>query len=285
MPNPADVDRWRRTSPFAIVHFVWTTARGFADGWGRLATTFGITAVLLRYRGYLAPGIAIGILALVAVAVLRWLLFRFRIAEDRILIREGLLNRTALDIPFDRIQGINVNRRLVERAVGLVTVVVDTPGTLAAEGRLPSVHPEVADQLLRRVEAHRNPGAADEPVAETGIDKVGDEASAPSGEVGAGIHPKRVQPRARILQKLSVGDLVRFGLANPPVLLLAFLPVAFGVRLDDWLMTVLGVLDTVRNAVGGDGILGTIVTAAVFGLGVLILGLAAGIVHRVVLLV
>ena len=93
---------------------------------------------------------------------------------------------------------------------------------------------------------------------------------------------ERVQPRARILQELSVGDLVRFGLANPPALLLAFLPVALGVRLDDRVMTVLGVLDTVRNAVGGDGILGTIVTAAVFGLGVLILGLAAGIVHKVV---
>jgi len=122
-------DRWRRTSPLAIIHFVWTTARGVADGWGRVATTFGITAVLLRYRTYLAPGIAIGMSALAAVAVLRWWFFRYRIAEDRIFIREGVVNRTTLDIPFDRIQGINVNRRLVERVVGLVTVVIDTPGT------------------------------------------------------------------------------------------------------------------------------------------------------------
>lgn len=256
-PMHVSTDPWRRTSPFAIVHFVWTTARGVADGWGRVATTFGITAVLLRYRTYLAPGIAIGMSALAAVAVLRWWFFRYRIAEDRILIQEGVVNRTALDIPFDRIQGINVNRRLVERVVGLVTVVIDTPGTQAAEGHLPSVRPEVADQVLGRVEAHRGPGAAD----------------------GPDTHPEREEPEAGILQKLSAAELVRLGLANPPVLLLAILPVAYGVRLDDWVMAMFGFFDTAKTTLGGYGV-GTLVTAAVLGLGLLILGSAAGIVHK-----
>ena len=292
MPNSTDFGPWRRTSPFAIVHFVWTTAKGFADGWGRLATTFGITAVLLRYRRYLAPGIAIGMLALIAVAVLRWWFFRYRIAEDRIFIREGVLNRTALDIPFDRIQGINLNRRLVERVAGLVTVVIDTPGTLAAEGHLPSVDPGVADRLLVRVKAYRGPGAADEPVAETGADPVrGGSQAAPEAadDLATGTEADAVRDevsipsdKAVVLRKLSVGDLVRLGLANPPVLLLAFLPLAYGVRLDDWVMTMLGVLDAARTTVGGYGVLGTVMTATALGLGLLILGLAGGIVHKVV---
>ncbi len=256
-PMHMSTDRWRRTSPFAIIHFVWTTAKGAADGWGRVATTFGIAAVLLRYRTYLVAGIAIGMSALVAGSVLLWWSFRYRIAEDRILIREGVVNRTALDIPFDRIQGINVTRRLVERVVGLVTVVIDTPGTRAAEGHLPSVDPATADQLLRRVEAHRGPVAADEPAA----------------------HPEREEPEAGILQKLSAADLVRLGLANPPVLLLAFLPVAYGVRFDDWVMAMFGFFDTAKTTLGGYGV-GTLVTAAVLGLGLLILGSAAGIVHK-----
>ncbi|MDE2873783.1 MAG: PH domain-containing protein [Gemmatimonadota bacterium] len=257
-PMHLSTDRWRRTSPFAMIHFVWTTAKGVADGWGRVAATFGITAVLLRYRTYLAAGVAIGMSALASVAVLRWWFFRYRVAEDRIFIREGVVNRTVLDIPFDRIQGINVNRRLVERVVGLVTVVIDTPGTRAAEGHLPSVHPEVADQVLRRVEAHRGRGADDEPAA----------------------HPDPVEPEGRILEKLSATDLVRLGLANPPVLLLAFLPVAYGVRLDDWLMAMFGFFDTAKTTLGGYGVLGTLVTAAALGLGLLILGSAGGIVHK-----
>ena len=278
MPDsPAQIP-WKRTSPFAIVHFVWTTAKGFADGWGRLVTYFGITAVLLRYRQYLAVGIAIGLLTVIVVAVLRWWFFRFRIVEDRIHIREGVVKRTALDIPFDRIQGINVNRRLVERVVGLVTVVIDTPGTLAAEGQLPSVDPEVADRLLRRVEAHRGGGAfrstgADEPWVAPG-----DTGEAVPAEADASdAQPRQPERSVQVLQRLAMPDLVRMGLVSPPVLLLALLPVAYGVQLDDWVRAMLGLFETARTTVAGPGILGTVVAAAVLGGGVLILGLAAGI--------
>lgn len=290
MSDSSGQGRWRRTSPFAIVHFVWTTARGFANGWGRLATYFGITAVLLRYRQYLAPGIAIGMMALIVVAVLRWWFFRFRIAEDRIHIREGVLKRTALDIPFDRVQGINVNRRLVERVVGLVTVVIDTPGTIAAEGQLPSVDPEVADRLLRRVEAHRGSGAVPGPAIDAGADTVGQEpAPAPdaAGEAVPGeadstrARPGQPEPGVEVLQKLTLADIVRMGLARPPTLLLLALPLAYGVRLDDWVKAMLGVFDTATSTIGGSGVLAPVVAALVLGLALLILALASGIVREI----
>ena len=43
----------------------------------------------------------------------------------RILIRQGFLKKTALDLPFDRVQGINVERSVIDRLLGLVT---DQPG-------------------------------------------------------------------------------------------------------------------------------------------------------------
>ena len=67
------------------------------------------------------------------------------------------------------------------------------------------------------------------------------------------------------------------GVVSPPVLLLALLPVAYGVQLDDWVIAMLGFFETARTTVAGPGILGTVVAAAVLGGGVLILGLAAGI--------
>ena len=290
MSDSSGQGRWRRTSPFAIVHFVWTTARGFANGWGRLATYFGITAVLLRYRQYLAPGIAIGMLTLIVVAVLRWWFFRFRIAEDRLHIREGVLKRTALDIPFDRVQGINVNRKLVERVVGLVTVVIDTPGTIAAEGQLPSVDPEVADRLLEEVEAHRRPGAEDEPAEEAGTGADRDGPWAARGDAGEAVPGNADATRAQagqpgrgadVLQRLTLADLVRMGLARPPTLLLLALPLAYGVRLDDWVKAMLGVFDTATDTLGGSGILAPVVAALVLGLALLIVALASGIVREI----
>ena len=147
---------WQRTSPFAIVFFVGTTARKIIDGYGQVAATVGVTAFLLRNPEYAALVITIGSVALLTVAFLRYWCFRFRIDEDRILIREGVLRRKALDLPFSRIQGVNIQRRLSERVLGLVTVVLDTPGSIAAEGQLRTVKPEVADQLLAKVAAHRH---------------------------------------------------------------------------------------------------------------------------------
>ena len=283
MSDLPDSGAWRRTSPFAIVFFVVSTAKGIFDGYGRLAASFGITAVLLRYRRYLPMGIALGMLTLIGVAVLRWWFFRYRIAEDRILIRGGIVKRTALDIPFDRVQGINVNRRLIERVAGLVTVVIDTPGTLAAEGHLPAVEPELADQLLRRVEAHRGLGVAGAAATESEEHTFRDEPSAAPGEPGDGSgQPGRAERDVHVLQKLSVPDLVRMGLARPPALLLAVFPIALGVRLDDWVKTLLGVFNTATTTVGGSGILAPALAAVGLGLALLIVGLVAGIGYKIV---
>ena len=267
-----------------MVFFAGTTARSIFDGYGRLAAYFGMTAVLLRYRRYLPLGIALGMLTLIGVAALRWWFFRFRIEEDRIHIREGMVKHTVLDIPFDRIQGINVNRRLVERVVGLVTVVLDTPGTLAAEGHLPAVEPELADQLLRKVEAHRGLGAVGRPATEAGAHSIRDEPSAVPDvvEAATAAHQGHAEREVHVLQTLSVPDLFRMGLANPPVLVLALLPVAFGVRLDDWVKALLGIFDTATSTVGGSGILATVLAAAVLGLGLLLVGLVVGIGRTVI---
>jgi len=62
---------------------------------------------------------ALGILLVVLGAILllpfvvgtvQWACFRFGIAGDRLLIRKGVLKKTALDLPYERVQGINVRR-------------------------------------------------------------------------------------------------------------------------------------------------------------------------------
>ena len=49
---------------------------------------------------------SLGLVALVVVAVLRYLCFQFRVEEQGVLIRQGVLLGTQLDMRFDRIQGI-----------------------------------------------------------------------------------------------------------------------------------------------------------------------------------
>ncbi len=84
-------------------------------------------------------------------AVLRYWFFRFRITDNSVLIREGVLRKTQLDIKFDRIQGISTQQNIVFRYFGLVTIKLDTAGSAKQEGNLPAVSVTFAESLKDRI--------------------------------------------------------------------------------------------------------------------------------------
>lgn len=200
-PNPGD---WRRASPLAIIFFagniVKTVARAMIQG-----ALIPLIAMVPLVRDN--PGI-LGVLLLVLPAVLllpfvagtvQWVCFRFRIAEDRLLIHKGVLRKTALDLPYERVQGINVRRSPADRLFGLVTVTLDTSGSTQAEGKLPSIRKEVAHRLQRSVAALR-PVVRDPDAGEG--DSAAADADRPAVEPG------------RVLLRLGPGDMVRIGLTS-----------------------------------------------------------------------
>jgi len=108
--NPSEPGAWQRTSPFAILFFIGRTIKSFTRSLIQLVATFGALAVLIERNPQVALAIPAGIVAIIAAGVLQYWFFRFRIEEDRIHIHQGVVRKTALDLPFDRVQGINVER-------------------------------------------------------------------------------------------------------------------------------------------------------------------------------
>ena len=211
MLNPSDHGVWQRTSPFAIVFFVGRTIKTYTRSTIQLVATFGALAVLIERNSYAILVIPFGILAIIAGGVLQYWFFRFRLEEDRLLIRHGVLQKTALDLPFDRVQGINVERSLINRILGLVTVSLDTAGSVTAEGQLPSVSTELADWLRTRVGSGRR-----ERSAEAAGD---DDEQAADGVTHA--RSGRAKAPGQVLLKLTRGDIIRIGLANRNIVLAA----------------------------------------------------------------
>ncbi|WP_166390829.1 PH domain-containing protein [Nocardioides ochotonae] len=84
--------------------------------------------------GLLLAGTAIGaqgwqLLAVavpVVLGVVRYLTTRFRVAEGRVELRRGLLNRRTLAVPVDRVRTVDLTAGPVHRALGLVTVRIGT---------------------------------------------------------------------------------------------------------------------------------------------------------------
>lgn len=144
--------RWTRTSPLAVVFFLGKLLRDLAkNAWQGLAPL----AVVLATQGNLVDklkmaGIVAGV-ALIVVSALRYWFFRFRLENDSILIREGVIKKKQIDIKFDRIQGISTQQNFIDRYFGLVTIRFETAGTSDDEGNLPAVRREFADSLRERI--------------------------------------------------------------------------------------------------------------------------------------
>ena len=154
LPDSTDSDVWLRTTPLAVFFFLGRTVKSLVRNVGNLAASVAGIAILVKQHVPLAVAVvAFGLVVFVVVAVLRCLFFQFRVDEHGVLIRQGVLKKTQLDMRFDRIQGISTEQSLIYRMLGLVTVRFTTAGAAGDEGHLPAVTPEFVAGLRDRVDA------------------------------------------------------------------------------------------------------------------------------------
>lgn len=76
----------------------------------------------------------IGLLAMFVVAVgslgrfLRWRTTNFVLTTDRLIVRTGIISKTGLEIPLDRVTNIAYHQTLLERILGTGDLVVESAG-------------------------------------------------------------------------------------------------------------------------------------------------------------
>ena len=144
---------WRRTSPLAAVFFLGRIYQPIAQN--AVQTLAPLVAFLVAYEGNLFWKVVFGVTAIVtitiAISIIRYWFFRYQITDDSILIREGVIKKTQLDIKFERIQAINTKQNILDRAFDLVTVKIDTAGSSKQEGHLPAIRSSQASALKERI--------------------------------------------------------------------------------------------------------------------------------------
>jgi membrane protein YdbS with pleckstrin-like domain len=90
-------------------------------------------AILVKDESWSAVGlIAIGAVALIILVWLffipfvRWRTTHFIITTDRVMAREGVVNRTGIDIPLGRINSVRFEHGLVDRIFGCGTLIIES---------------------------------------------------------------------------------------------------------------------------------------------------------------
>lgn len=95
-------------------------------------------------------------------ALLFWWRFTYRIGPGEIVIEKGLVSRQRRVIPFDRVQDVSIEQKLLARLFGTARVRIETGGSAADEGNLDMI--ALADAHALRDHVRR--GGAPAPEAE-----------------------------------------------------------------------------------------------------------------------
>ena len=94
--------------------------------------------------GTIAVFIVIGV-----VAYLKYLNFTFYLDRENqeFVINEGIFNKTKTTIQLHKIQQVNINQSLIQRAIGVYALDVDTAGSTAKEGKIKAISQLLALEL------------------------------------------------------------------------------------------------------------------------------------------
>jgi len=93
-----------------------------------------------------------GVGVLVVVSVWQYLTFRYRIDDDRLIVRSGLLERSVRQIPYSRIHNVAIHQTLLHRLMGVAEVRLESAGGHKPEAQMRVLRmPEALalEQLIR----------------------------------------------------------------------------------------------------------------------------------------
>lgn len=136
---------------------------------------FGLGQVDVAMTGAIMGIVVVGAVSLViAWQVAYYKRFEYELTADTFDIRSGVISRRNREIPYHRIQNVDISRTLIQRALGIAELRLETAGGGQSEAHLRYVGYAEAKRLqnevrsrTRRAEAGEEPTAAGAPAPES----------------------------------------------------------------------------------------------------------------------
>lgn len=82
---------------------------------------------------YIYLGIAVVLLFFLVRAFLIFKNFQFKIENNHFILKKGIIKKTNIEIPFDRIQNINFKQNIIQQIINVYEVNIETAGSTEAE--------------------------------------------------------------------------------------------------------------------------------------------------------
>lgn len=192
------------------LHPASAAVSGLRSG-GQLAlfALFAATASFGMGGGGISPLVAVAAPAAFVVgfaaAMVRWYRFEYEVQSEHLIVRSGVLSRQEREIPLRRIQNVDVRRSVLQRALGLATVRVETAGGSSTEATLDAVAVSEATRLRDELGRGGRDGRDGRRGATTGVSDAEESASTDTPTEGDTTEPGTASstPRQETLYELT----------------------------------------------------------------------------------
>ena len=180
-----ELTQWQRLSPVSVL-FTWliqVQKLVRENLWLMIGAGAGVA-----FTDWLSAPQLLGVFALLLglmtlYAVLDFLRFHYRLDEEAVEVRRGVLVRKVLRVPFARIQQVDLNVPIYYRPLQLVSVALQTPGAAEQEVVLPGINQKTANAMLDVIEARK--GHPSQAVSPAQTDALNTDGLSPCYEVSA----------------------------------------------------------------------------------------------------
>lgn len=197
-----DHSDWQRLAPAALAFRIIAGLQRFVRENLVLFAGAGASATFsdwLGARELIVAGLVM-VTGVTLTAVVHHRRFRFRLEDNAVRVRQGLIQQTELRAQFDRVQNVHLSQPVYFRPFDLVRFSLETPGASAAEVELPGIPSTLAEAMRDRVLEHRQTGAEDE----LGADEAADALTGP-----------------QLLMRVPTTALIRHGMSSNQLWILA----------------------------------------------------------------
>lgn len=101
----------------------------------------------LTKNNHLVIGLVVFALIGMIYSIINYFRYYFYVSADELVIESGVLKRSKLNVPFDRIQTINFEQNIVHRIFNVVRLKIDTAGSAKAEFQFHAIENKKAENL------------------------------------------------------------------------------------------------------------------------------------------
>lgn len=117
--------------------------------------------------------------------------YYFYLKDDKLIVQKGVIKKTKLEIPFDRIQSINFEQNLIHRIFNVVKLNMDTAGSVGSELQINALDYDLANAISDYILKHKSETADPRLPAE-----------------------QQVSQEKKIIFQLSIGQLLKVGITE-----------------------------------------------------------------------